>query len=410
MDAADGLDLPAFRGLREGQFPAPFPNAMDWPSRVAKEVQPVAESTLTVGMDVHKESVAVAVLRGHESTPYLVQTLPHDPSRLRRFFGRLRREGEVRACYEASGCGYVLQRAMGSWGVPCEVIAPSLIPKRSGDRRKTDRRDAVNLAHLYRAGELTAVRVPSEAEESVRSLLRCREAISHELQQSRQRIVKHLYARGVVYTNGKHWTLRHMRWLRALTLEAHDALVLHTHLTMMDHKSLHLAGLDEKIEALSHEDPYRAPVARLRCLRGVDTLTAMGIVVEIGDVRRFPNPRALMGYLGLTVSEYSSGGTERRGGITKAGNGRARRLLVEAAWHYRFPARSSTWLQDRRRGQDPALVVHAERAEHRLHKRYFQLQLRMPTTRAVTAVARELSGFVWAILWNEPHLLSGGRR
>jgi transposase len=378
--------------------------------RVAKEVQPVKESTVTVGMDVHRDTITLAVLRDWSQEPEFLKTLPHDPQPLRRVFDRLKETGSVRACYEASGCGYVLQREVERWGVPCTVIAPSLIPSRPGDRRKTDSRDAVNLARLFRAGELTAVRVPTEEEEGVRALLRCRDAVSQEVKQSKQRILKHLYARGLVYRGGTNWTRKHLAWIQAQTLGEHDAWVLRTHMHLLEAKQGHLGGLEKRIEELALDPVYRGPVARLCCLKGVRTLTAMGLVAGIADVRRFGTPRALMGYVGLTVSEYSSGGSERRGGITKAGSGHLRRLLVEAAWSYRRPTSfASRALMARRRDQDPAVVEHARRADARLHRRFVRLAERMPSPRAVTAVARELVGFVWAILWNEPHLLRAAR-
>ena len=363
------------------------------------------QSTLFVGIDLHQDSVALAVLPEGASECEEPRQLPHDLGKLRKFFARLQKRGTVRACYEASGCGYVLHRALESWGVACEVIAPSLIPKRSGDRRKTDKRDAVKLARYYRAGELTAIRIPDEAEEQVRSLVRCRETFTREILKSRHYVLKLLLSRGHVYRTGKNWTQAHWAWLRKVELGGADKITLQTYLELLEFKLVQRDTLDQEIETIAFADPYREPVGHLRCMRGIDTLTAMVLICEIGDVRRFASPRQLMGYLGLTVSEMSSGGTERRGGITKAGNARARRILIEAAWHYRHPPRSSLGLRKRQQGQPSAVVAHAWRAQKRLHKKFEALVYRMAPSKAVVAVARELVGFVWAILQNDPAAL-----
>lgn len=365
----------------------------------------MAQSTIFVGMDVHQETVTVSVLPQLSAAPEETRTLPHDLGKLRKYFARLSKRGEIRSCYEASGCGYVLQRALTKWGVACEVIAPSLIPVRTGDRRKTDKRDAVKLARLYRAGELTAIRVPDAAEEQVRSLVRCRETLTREILKSRHYVLKLLLSRGQVYRGGGNWTRRHWDWLRQVKLEGADRITLQTYLELLEYKLIQREGLDKEIEQVAFSEAYREPVGRLRCLRGVDTLTAMTLVCEIGDVRRFASPRQLMGYLGLTVSEASSGGVECRGGITKTGNARARRVLVESAWHYRYPARRSRPLDKRQEGQPSAVVAHAWRAQKRLHKKFEALVYRMAPSKAVVAVARELVGFVWALLHNDPALL-----
>lgn len=364
------------------------------------------ESTLFVGIDAHQDSVTLAVLPEGVEECEESRTLPNDLGKLRRCFLRLQRRGKLRACYEASGCGYVLQRALTQWGVECEVIAPSLIPQRSGDRRKTDKRDAVKLARLYRAGELTAIRIPDEAEERIRTLVRCRETLSREALKSRHYVLKLLQSRGLVFRNGNNWTQRHWAWLRKLDLEDEDRITLQTYLELLEYKLIQRDTLDQQIERIAFSEAYRRPVGRLRSFRGVDTLTAMILICEIGDVRRFASPRQLMGYLGLTVSETSSGGTERRGGITKTGNARARRVLIESAWHYRHPARRSLALQRRQQGQPPEVVRYSWKAQKRLHKKFEALVYRMAPSKAVVAVARELVGFVWALLHNDPALLA----
>ena len=366
----------------------------------------MAQSTLFVGVDLHQDSVTMVVLAEAAAECEEPRTLPNDLVKLRKFFARLAKRGEVRACYEASGCGYVLQRAMTAWGLACEVIAPSLIPQRSGDRRKTDKRDAAKLARLYRAGELTPIRIPDEAEEQVRSLVRCRETMTREILKSRHYVLKLLQARGHVFREGKNWTAKHWAWLRKVELEGADRIALRTYLELLEHKLIQRDSLDVEIETIAFSDVYCNRVGRLRCLRGIDTLTAMTLLTEIGDVRRFASPRQLMGYLGLTVSESSSGSVERRGGITKTGNARARRVVVESSWHYRRPPRSSIKLRKRQEGQPSAVVQHAWRAQKRLHKKFEALAYRMAPAKAVVAVARELVGFIWAVLQDDPKQLA----
>ena len=271
-------------------------------------------------------------------------------------------------------------------------------PKRAGDRRKTDKRDAVKLAGLYRAGELTAIRIPDEVEEQVRSLVRCRETMMREILKSRHYVLKLLQCRGLVFRNGKNWTQRHWAWLRKLELEGEDRITFETYLDLLEYKLVQRDTLDQQIERIAFTGAYREPVARLRSLRGIATLTAMILVSEIGDIRRFASPRQLMGYLGLTVSETSSGGIERRGGITKTGNAHVRHVLVEAAWTYRHPARKSALLQRRARRTSEAVQDIAWQAQKRLCSRYWTMQGRGKLkVQVCTAIARELAGFIWAI-------------
>jgi transposase len=367
----------------------------------------VPNLTRFVGLDVHRDTIAIAVAPAEGEVDRILE-LPHHLPKLRRFFEKLVAEGPVKVCYEAGGCGYGLQRALTSWGVPCEVIAPSLIPMKPGDRRKTDARDAIKLATYYRAGDLTPVRVPTEDEERVRGLTRAREAFTRDIHESKQHVLKFLLLRGQVFRDGKKaWTTRFRGWLVRLipTLAPLDQIVLQAHLAVLEHKQLLRTGLDQQIQLVSTKEPYRDVVARLRCLSGIDTLTAVSLVAEIGDIRRFDTPRRLMGYLGLNVSEHSSGETQRRGGITKAGNSRCRRLLVEAAWNYRHAPKNSVKIQARREGQPADAVASAVRAQARLHQRFVRLLERMPSQKAVTAVARELAGFVWAQMQGTPEAL-----
>jgi transposase len=247
------------------------------------------------------------------------------------------------------------------------VIAPALTPRRPGQRIKTDRRDAVKLVRLFRAGELTAVHVPDEAEEAVRDLLRCRAGVRRDVLRWRHRLLKFLDRHGRLYVTGKNWSQRHWIWIRAQRLDlAPLQRTFDATLFALEQALTHQAELDKEIEALAVHAPYAAPVGWLRCFRGIDTLSAMILLAEIVDFQRFTRPRELMAYLGLVPSEYSSGDRERRGAITKAGNTHARRVLVEAAWHYRHRPTLGRALAARSEGQPTACRTQAWRAQQRL--------------------------------------------
>jgi transposase len=352
-----------------------------------------------VGMDVHKDTVMIAVLPESAEKPTIVKQLANDEGALRRFLARVAKDGELRCCYEASGAGYVLQRAIEAWGHRCEVIAPALILTRPGHHRKHDRFDAIELAQQHRAGLLVAVRIPTEAEERVRDLVRCRETFQREILKSRHYILKFLRRRGFVFRDGSNWTHKHLHWLRSLLsqgeLVAEDRDVLGEYL---EYKIDRRDELDRKIERIAVTPAYKEAVDRLRGLRGLDTHGAMVLRSELGDLRRFGSPRELMAYVGLVPREHSSGGREHRGSITKAGNSHCRHILVQAAWSYRYPPRVGARLSERQEGLPPEVVAHSWKAQHRLHKLFRRIEERRGSRIAVVAVARELAGFVWAVL------------
>jgi transposase len=354
-------------------------------------------------MDVHKESITIAVLPAAEKTATRVDRLPNEPARLKRYLDRLAGAGELRACYEASGAGYVLHRALRDWGYACEVIAPSLIPKRPGVQRKHDKYDASELARLYRAGELTVVRIPSEAEERVRDVVRCRETFQREILKSRHYILKFLARRGFVYREGTNWCTPHLRWLQHLTTEQSplapaDRLVFREYYALLQYKLQRRDDLDREIARLA-ELPTLAPVVqRLQCFRGIALHSAMVLATEIGDWRRFARPAQLAAYLGLVAREASSGERERKGSITKAGNSHCRHALVQAAWSYHHRPAISADLKRRQSGQPPGVITHAWKAQQRLHARYNHLSYRKRPQVAVVAIARELVGFLWAVM------------
>jgi transposase len=361
----------------------------------------VMEQPITyVGLDVHKDTIAVALAEaGIRSEVREYGKIANTPAALKALVAKLSRGGHgLRFCYEAGPCGYGIQRQLSAAGHGCVVVAPSLIPRKPGDRIKTDRRDAVNLAKLHRAGELTSVWVPDQAHEAIRDLVRARLAAVRSLRQARQQLSGFLLRHGHHY-NRPAWTLLHRRWLAGLKFEqATHHIVLEDCIAVVEAATARRDRLEAHLEAVL-ADWSLAPVVRaLQALRGMALVGAATVVAELGDISRFANPRQLMAYLGLVPSEHSSGGTRRQGGITKAGNGAARRMLIEAAWSYRFPARISREQLLRQEGLAKPIRDIAWKAQERLCRRYRKLaRAGKPPTVVTAAIARELAGFVWAI-------------
>lgn len=362
-----------------------------------------ARPIIYLGMDVHKDSITIAVLPAAAKTPTRLDRHPNDLPKLKRWLDRVARDGEIRACYEASGAGYVLHRALQAWGYACEVIAPSLIPTRAGVQRKHDTRDAADLARLYRAGELVAIRIPSEADERVRDVVRCRETFQREILKSRHYILKFLARRGFVFREGTTWCTPHLRWLQHLTtdgspLAPEDRLVYREYHALLLYKLQRRDELDRQIEQLALLPSLAPMVQRLQCFRGISLHSAMVLATELVDWRRFERPAQLACYLGLVSREASSGARQRLGAITKAGNSHCRHVLVQAAWSYRHRPATSVALTRRQQGQPPAVITHAWKAQQRLHQRFNHLSYRKRPQIAVVAVARELVGFLWAVM------------
>jgi transposase len=356
-----------------------------------------------VGLDVHKNTIAIALLRPGQASP-LEWSIVNETGAICRMVRKLGREAEggLSCCYEAGPTGYVLQRQLTRAGLDCRVVAPSLIPVKPGSAVKTDRRDARKLAELFRAGLLTEVKPPSDEEEAVRDLTRSRDDAQRDLTRARNRLGKFLLRRGCVYAVGHKptWSARYRAWLRALTFERlADQVIFEDYLLAVEQTEGRRDALTDRIESLAEQEPWRAPVQALRCFHGIDTVTALALVAEIHDPRRFPHPRQLMSYLGLVPREHSSGMRERRGGITGAGNRHVRRLLVEAAWHYRHKPIVGRALRLRRREQPPKLIALADRALRRLTLRQRRMLHQGKHPNLVTiAIARELVGFVWSVL------------
>ena len=355
-----------------------------------------------VGLDVHAETISVAVA-GQDGEVVSLGRVPNTPAHISRLVKKLRKNGRaIRACYEAGPCGYVVYWQLTKLDVHCDVVAPTLIPVKSGDRVKTDKRDAAKLARLYRAGELTPVWVPDGAHEALRDLMRAREAAKKDQLRARHRLGKFLLRQGRRKPEGvRSWTQRHEQWLKTQKFE-HRA----QEVTFVDylHEVEHVAervsrleqAIDEAIEAAP--DKIRAVVAALQALRGVAKVTAATIVAEVGKLSRFDKPSQLMSYSGTVSSENSSGERVRRGAITKAGNAHLRRVLGQAAWAYRHRPSRGADLKRRQEGLAEDVKEIAWKAQHRLHKRYWHLTNKGKDNRkVVTAIGRELLGFIWSI-------------
>lgn len=364
----------------------------------------MADGITYVGIDAHKKDLQIARLAGPARTPD-TWMVANEPRAIARLVRTLERDapGPVQCCYEAGTCGYALQRQLQRGRVTCQVIAPALIPRKVGERIKTDRRDARKLAELFRAGLLTEVHPPTPADEAARDLVRARDDAREDLHRCRHRLGKLLLRRGRHFA-GRNWTQAHRAWLQTVAWDhPADQHVVGDYLLAIDQVQARLRDLDTRLAELAATAPYAAPVAWLRCFRGIDTLTAITIVAELHDFRRFVTPRALMAYLGLVPSEHSSGPQIRRGRITKTGNTLVRRVLVEAAWHYQHRAGVGLLLARRRAGQPPRVIAIADKAQHRLCRRFRRLAAaHKPTPKVAVAIARELAGFVWATMQAPP--------
>ncbi|HTU84636.1 MAG TPA: IS110 family transposase [Solirubrobacteraceae bacterium] len=356
----------------------------------------MAKARSLVGLDVHAAKIVAAVLDG-ETGELQWFRMSGESAGAAGFCARL--PGPVRATYEAGPTGYGLARELARRGVECVVAAPSKIPRASGDRVKTDRRDAEHLVRLLLAGELHPVRVPGREEEALRDLVRAREAVRVDLMRCRHRLSKLLLRREIRFDDGRAWTERHRRWLATIALEWPAAqTTLQDAIGAVDALEHRRGQLEREIVGLLPDSPWAVQAGRLRCMRGIDTLTAVGLCAEIGDFARFAKAAQLMHYLGLTPSEDTTGEQRRLGSITKAGSGHARRLLVEAAWHYRSRPSIGRALNDRQDGQPPEAVAIAWSAQRRLHRTWTRLEARAKRrTIIAVAAARELAGFCWAI-------------
>jgi transposase len=353
-----------------------------------------------VGLDVHKKTIAVAFADegGVEVRSY--GTINSDLSSLDKVARKLVSGGsEPRFVYEAGPCGYKIYRHLRQQNFECIVAAPSLIPKKSGDRIKNDRRDAMMLARLYRSGDLTPVHVPNSEDEAMRDLSRAREDAKEAERKARQQLGALLLRHGLIYSGKSHWSLAHWRWISDIKMEhAAQQFTLQEYVDAVRSSSERVERITEQIRLLVGQWRLGPVVEALQALRGVSLVVAVTVIAELGDLSRFDNPRKLMAYLGLIPSLYSTGETIKRGPITKTGNGHARRMLTEAAWSYRMPARVSRRLRDRQQNLPEKVWQIAWKAQVRLCARYRRLVARGKVSQvAITAIARELVAFMWAI-------------
>jgi transposase len=354
-----------------------------------------------VGLDTHKDTIAVAVSDAAGGKPRYYGEIANTPEAITKLAKKLSPDGEVISfCYEAGPCGYGIYRQISKMGHDCSVVAPSLIPSRPGDRVKTDRRDSESLSRFHRAGELTPVWVPDQEQEAIRDLTRAREDMKAMERQSRQRLNAFLLRHGKVYESGKRkWTQAHFRWLERVKFEVPvQQIVFEEYVGAIKQNQQRVSGLEDEMLKVMEGWSLEPVVEALMALRGVKLITAMTVMAELGDITRFDSPSQLMAYLGLVPSEYSSGKSKRRGGITKTGNGHVRRVLTESAWCYRFQARRTAHLQRRIEKTSEEVQAIAWKAQKRLCGRYQHLLERGKLrVQVCTAIARELVGFIWAI-------------
>jgi transposase len=355
--------------------------------------------TSFVGLDVHQDSTAIGVAEAGREAPRFLGTVGPDMTQLLKALKSLGKPNSLLVVYEAGPCGYELVRQLRARGFACEVIVPGKIARRPNERIKTDRRDALTLARLARSGDLVNVIVPDERDEAIRDLSRAREDAVAARLRARQHVKSMLLRHGRRYSGKSSWTLAHERYLADVSF-AHPA----QHIAFTEYRQEVREGqerverLTEALQAQSEHWHLKPVVAALTSLRGIDFVAGVTLVAEIGDFSRFAHPRELMGFLGLVPSEFSTGQKRRQGEITKCGNRHARRVLVEAAWNYRFPARISRILQIRQEGQAKAVREIAWRAQLRLAHRYRRLSTRkLHPNKVCVAIARELAGFVWDI-------------
>jgi transposase len=357
------------------------------------------EQEYYIGMDVHKDFVQMAVFEHTGEEPVYERKLTNDTALLIKEAARFSRKGKTETAYEAGCLGYVIQRAMKEAGIPCYVLPANKVAKKRTERIKTDKRDARLIGRELRSRSIRPISVPDEVDEAARDLLRCREDVNEDLRRVKQRLLKFMVRHGHIFSEGNNWTRKHWHWLDQRQFnQEHERMVYEEYRSQIRSLEERLARLEQQVVEIAESPRYKAGVSRLRAFKGIDYIIALAVLCEIGDFLRFANAKAFMSYLGFVPSESSSGGKRNQGGITKAGNGHLRRLLVEAAWHYTKNARPGKRLEQRRQTSPVNIIDTADRALYRLHRKYIRLVLKGKHKNvAVTAVARELAGFIWAV-------------
>lgn len=360
-------------------------------------------SIVFIGMDTHKESTDVSyALEGCENKPQHLGKIPSRKQALTKLVRQFQSKypgATLHFCYEAGPCGYWMYRLLSSLGVICYVVAPSLIPQKPGDRVKTDKRDSLKLTQLLKSGDLDPIYVPAEEDEAIRDLSRAREAAMHDLNDARYRLKAMLLRNHIQYKGTADWGSKHLRWLAEIVLpDPAQQFVLQELIQTISERNSRLERLDNELQYRVKQWRYYPVVKAIQALRGVRLLVAVGVIAELGDLTRFDQAPKIMSYVGLTPSEHTSSDRRRLGGLTKAGNSRARRLLVEGAQSYRFPAKVSKEMQVRQEGLPKAVTDIAWRAQVRLCKRYRYMSQRGKNSNVIkAAIAREMIAFIWSI-------------
>lgn len=355
-----------------------------------------------VGLDVHKDSITIAVAdQGRDGEVRVYGKIPNDLNQIDKVMRKLiSKNARLHCVYEAGPCGYPIYRHLTDKEIDCTVVAPALIPKKSGDRVKNDRRDAIKLATLHRSGELTAVYVPDQDDEAIRDLVRARADFQKALRKIKQQINAFLLRHQIIYPGKTRWSKAHLTWLTTIKM-THPAqqVALTEYLDAMENNEARVRRITKQLESFCHTWRLQAVVQALQSMRGISFISAVTIVAELGDLNRFDKPAQLMAYLGLIPSEYSTGNSIKKGGITKTGNTHARRALIESAQAYRLPARKSIAIRKRQQGVSEEILDVSWNAQLRLCSRYRCLKARGKHHNVViTATARELVGFIWAIV------------
>jgi transposase len=354
-----------------------------------------------IGLDVHKDNTQMAVLEMKGKEPVAVKVIGSEPMKVAKAILPYRKEGAVHVGYEAGCMGYTLYRLLTGMKIDCQIIAPNKVFRGGNSEKiKTDKRDAVAIAWMLRREEGGGIAVPAREDEAARDLLRCRGDMQDDLKRAKQRLLKFLLRHGHIYENTRYWTVKHRKWMKTLSFDMPlDKAVFEQYLYTIESIEERKGRVDLQIKETAESPRYAERVRIFRAFKGVDYIIALSLVCEIGDFKRFPSAAAFMSYLGLVPSEYSSGKKRKQGGITKTGNGHIRKLLTEAAWHYTRPVRVSIRLAERRVGASEEVISYADKALNRLHGKYVKLLFNGKSKQAaVTAVARELSGFLWGVM------------
>lgn len=352
-----------------------------------------------IGIDYHSETLSLSVIVDGKKDFFDSITMKNNDKIILKYLKKLSREFEIKACYEASCNGYTFQRKMKNWGFHCDVIAPSLIPKKPGDKRKNDYRDARNLTQHYANGQLTMVHPPTEEQESIRSIIRCRLTLKENEKRVKLQINSFVLSHGFRWGQSK-WTVKHRTWLSALKLrDDYSQQVLAEHLGHLEYLSARISSLDDVIRQIAGLEIYEPSVKKLKAFKGIETLSAMILIAELTDFRRFPNPKSLMAFLGLIPSEDSSGSIQKGGAITKTGNHRCRTQLIESVQHLMKKPIISYKMKQNLEQVDPISANIAIKCMHRLNKRFWALAMKGKSrNKAITAIAREFVGFIWAMM------------